>query len=54
MARRDTVTAPRKLFETSIGEIRDNHYEEADIPKGPDLIEEEEEVMQHRSSNKEQ
>ncbi|KAH0639363.1 hypothetical protein KY285_035949 [Solanum tuberosum] len=53
MAIRDSVTTPRKLFETSIGEIRINQGEDAVIPKGPDLIDEEEEVLQQRKDTEE-
>ncbi|KAG5605216.1 hypothetical protein H5410_026708 [Solanum commersonii] len=52
MARRDSVTTPR-LFETSIGEIRVNQGEDAVISKGPDLIDEDEEVMQQRKDTEE-
>ncbi|KAH0636656.1 hypothetical protein KY289_036571 [Solanum tuberosum] len=34
-------------------EARDNCYEEGEIPKGPDLIEEEDEVMQHKKDTEE-
>ncbi|KAG5624938.1 hypothetical protein H5410_010156 [Solanum commersonii] len=53
MARRNSVTTPRKLFETSIGEIRVNQGKNAVIPKGPDIIDEDEEIMQQRKYTEE-
>lgn len=43
----------RNLFLTNYGETRGKCYEEGEIPKGPDLIEEDNELMQHEKDTKE-
>ncbi|KAH0636668.1 hypothetical protein KY289_036583 [Solanum tuberosum] len=53
MIRGDSVTTPIRLFETNSGELRDNFDVEVDILKGPDLIEEEDEVMQQKKDTEE-
>ncbi|KAG5600706.1 hypothetical protein H5410_032076 [Solanum commersonii] len=53
MEKRENVATSRNLFISDYGEVRDNCYEEGEIPKGPDLIKEEEEVMQHKKDTEE-
>ncbi|KAH0658163.1 hypothetical protein KY289_026911 [Solanum tuberosum] len=45
---RESGATSQNLFASNYGEVRDNCYEEGEIPKGPDLIEEEDEVLQHK------
>ncbi|WMV18187.1 hypothetical protein MTR67_011572 [Solanum verrucosum] len=53
MDKRESVANSGNLFISDYGEVRDNCYEEGEIPKGPDLIEEEDEVMQHKKDTEE-
>ncbi|KAG5600048.1 hypothetical protein H5410_031418 [Solanum commersonii] len=45
---RESGATSRNLFASNYGEVRDNCYEEGEIPKGQDLIEEEDEVLKHK------
>ncbi|KAH0696829.1 hypothetical protein KY289_014311 [Solanum tuberosum] len=50
---RESEINSRHMFISENGEARVNRYEEGEILKGPDLIEDEEEVIQHKKETEE-